>query len=216
MWTLLSYVVLLDKLIIMDNLRISTLTTKDLKSGPKSGFQLFLAQYSEIGFIYTAIPSFLLSFIGLITGVILFVHKKEYFRCKKQDDLLFGFLLGQMIFYYSFFVIYSNLLFQLVPMVNSLTVTFALFIVYFVGNTGWSLFGITVLEDTGCIGSVYAGMAGFTIAFSLLFDFALMISLIVLIVKKNRKVKVSHERVFSEVKFVEQNSGLDDINVNDF
>ena len=199
----------------MDHLRITTLKAEDLKSIPKSDFQLFLAQYSEIGLIYTAIPSFLLSFIGLITGIILFVHKKQYFKCKNNDDMLFGFLLGQMIFYYSFFVLYSNLVFQLIPKINSLTVTFILFVVYFVTNTGWSLYGITVLEETGCIWSVYAGMAGFTIAFSLLLDLAILISFIVLIVKKRAKVQISHERVFSEAKFVEQNSGLDDMNVND-
>jgi hypothetical protein len=127
-----------------------------------------------------------------------------------------------MIFYYSFLVIYSNLLFQLVPKAHNLTVTFGLFTTYFITNTGWSFFGISALNETGCPDSVYAGMSAFTISFSLLFDLMLLVAFIVLTILKKRARKPVHERVMSEIKFVdndvnlaEQNSALDDLNVKD-
>lgn len=193
----------------MEENRVTTLKVENFQAISKSGFEKFLSEYSEIAFIYTAIPTFLLTFIGLLTGVLLFAHKSQYEDCKNSDDTLFGFLLGQMIFYYSFSLIYANLLFQLIPFMSSLTVTFALFVSYFVSNTGWSLWGIDSVSKTGCGDSVYAGMASFTIAFSLLFDLVLVVSFVVLVIKK-RKSQPAQEVGARNSNFKEQNSGIED------
>lgn len=169
----------------MAELKSTTLDVKAPITEEKTAFGRFLVKYSEFIYIYPAVPTFLLGLIGLLTGVILFVHNSEYQDCKNSSDMLFGFLLGQMIFYYSFALIYANTLFQVLPFLHTLTVTFSLFLSYFTLNTGWSLWGISVLIDTGCDGSVYAGMAGFTIAFTLCFDLILLIGFIALIIKKN-------------------------------
>lgn len=193
----------------MGEVRATTLKVENYQATSKSGFEGFLSEYSEIAFIYTAVPTFLLTFIGLLTGVLLFAHKSQYEDCKNSDDTLFGFLLGQMIFYYSFFLIYANMLFQLIPFMKSLTVTFALFVTYFVSNTGWSLWGIDSVSKSGCGDSVYAGMASFTIAFSLLFDLVLVVAFVVLVIKKRRS-QPAQEVDARNSKVKEQNSGIDD------
>jgi hypothetical protein len=193
----------------MEKTRVTTLRVEEIEKPAKSAFEQFLSTYSEIAFIYTAIPSFLLTFIGLLTGILLFVHKSQYDDCKNSDDSLFMFLLGQMIFYYSFLLIYANLLLQLIPLMNNLTVTFVLFVTYFFGNTAWSLWGIDSVVETGCSSSVYAGMASFNIAFTLLFDLALAVSFVVLVVIKRRSQPAVQAEV-REKKFREQNSGIDD------
>ena len=95
-----------------------------------------LEDYSEITFVFTAVPTFLLALIGLLVGILLFVHNAQYQECKTGNDMLYGFLLGQMIFYYSFALIYANLILELIPLISSLTVTFYLYVAYFLLNTG--------------------------------------------------------------------------------
>ena len=193
----------------MEKNRVTTLKVEEQNKPGKSGFEQFLSAYSEIAFIYTAIPSFLLTFIGLLTGILLFVHKGQYEDCKDSDDTLFTFLLGQMIFYYSFLLIYANLLMQLIPFMNNLTVSFVLFMTYFLGNTGWSLWGIDSVLKTGCGSSVYAGMAGFNIAFTLLFDAVLAVSFVVLVIIKRRSQPAVQAGVRDQ-RLKEQNSGIGD------
>lgn len=173
--------------------RISTLKVADLKVVQKTKFVKFLSEYSEIAFIYTAIPAFLLMIIGQITGILIFVHRNEYYRCKNDTDMLWGFLIGQMIFYYSFTILYANLLFQLIPYLNNLTASFVSVSAYFIFSTIWSLWGIDVLVQTGCTDSVYSGVASFTISFTLLFDLALGISFIVLLIKKRKSFPVQKD-----------------------
>ena len=173
--------------------RISTLKVADLKTDQKTQFEKFLSQYSEIAFIYTAIPTFLLMIIGQITGIFIFVHRNEYYRCKNDSDMLLGFLIGQMIFFYSFTILYANLLFQLIPYLNSLTASFISVSAYFLSNTIWSLWGIDVLVQTGCTDSVYYGIASFTITFTLLLDLALGISFVVLLIKKRKSSRAQQD-----------------------
>lgn len=190
----------------MDNDSKSSKTTQK-----KSKFELFLSTYSEIVFLYTSLPTFILNFLGLVTGILLFVHKSEYYSCKSSDDPLFALLLGQLIFYYGFFIIYSNLLFQLIPALNTLTVTFALFLTYFILCSIFNLWGISALSATECQDSVYAGMAGFNISFNFIFDLALLLSFIALAIK-NRKIPEIKPTplVLSEERFVEQPSAIED------
>jgi hypothetical protein len=155
---------------------------------PKNKLVKFLEETSEITFIYTAVPTLMLALIGLLTGIILFVHNAQYQDCKTAEDMLYGFLLGQMIFYYSFALIYANLLLQLIPYLNDLSLTFALYSIYFTCNTGWSLWGIDVLTVTGCPHSVYYGMAGFTIAFTFAFDLVLIVGAAIMVIRKRLNV----------------------------
>lgn len=180
-------------------------------SQSRSAFEEFLSRFSEIIYIYTSIPAFILTFLGLLTGILLFVHKSEYYDCKSSTDPLFALLLGQLIFYYSFLIIYSNLLFQLIPFLNTLTVTFTIFITYFILCLIFSLWGISAINSTNCSDSVYAGMAAFNISFNLLFDLSLFISFIALVIKK-RKISETKPtpQVLSQEKLVEQPSALDD------
>jgi hypothetical protein len=208
--------------------RITTLKADDLKNVEKSKFERFLSEYSEIAFIYTAVPAFLLMMVGQITGILLFVHRDEYYNCKNTDDMLMGFLIGQMIFYYSFTIIYANLLFQLVPYLYSLTASFISVSSYFLANTAWSLWGIDVLVETGCDESVYAGIASFTIAFSLMIDLVLAVSFVVLVVLKRRSQPAQQEKEEKEEnkikeqksapgeKEVHDNSGWNEENLDDF
>ena len=117
------------------NTNTSVITSKPAGK-EKNRFEVLLMEYSEITFIYTAVPTFLITLIGLLTGVLIFVHRSQYEDCKKSNDMLFGFLLGQMIFFYYFALIYANLLLQLIPFLQTLTVTFGLFVSYFTLNTG--------------------------------------------------------------------------------
>lgn len=166
----------------------------------RTAFGSFLIEYSEITFVYTAVPTFLLALTGLLTGILLFVHKSEYDDCKKSNDMLFGFLIGQMIFYYSFGLIYANLLFQLVPYLHSLTVTFILFACYFISNAGWTLWGIQVLTVTGCDHSTYYGIASFTIAFTLAFDLSLLVATIVVFFRGRKNNVAPKENAKKSVK----------------
>lgn len=187
--------------------RIATLKVGDLKAIKKSEFEKFLSEYSEIAFIYTAIPTFLLMIIGQITGILIFVHRDEYYGCKNSNDMLLGFLIGQMVFYYSFTIIYANLLFQLVPYFNNLTASFVSVSAYFLSSTIWSLWGIDVLVQTGCSDTVYSNIASFTIAFTLLFDLALGISFVALLIKKRRSLPAQQD---NEHKIREQKSAAGD------
>ena len=177
----------------MDNLNRSTIDDNNKEDKIKyPRFELFLIEYSEIAFIYAAIPTFMKAVIGVITGILLFVHKSQYDDCKKSNDMLFGFLLGQMIFFYYFALVYANLILQLIPYLDRLTIAFGLFISYFFLNTGWTLWGINVLITTGCKNSVYYGIAAFTIAFALSVDLILLIGFIVLFVKKRKTNSVTN------------------------
>lgn len=173
-------------------------------------FGSFLLEYSEVAYIYTAVPTFLLALIGLLTGILLFVHKSQYELCRSSNDMLFGFILGQMIFYYTFALIYSNLLFQLIPYLYSLTGTFILFLCYFISNTGWALWGIQVLTLTSCENSVYYGIGTFTIAFTLAFDMVLLIAVIIISCKKKTAEIVPKPELKPGEKSYENKSSVDD------
>ncbi|OMJ70358.1 hypothetical protein SteCoe_31690 [Stentor coeruleus] len=178
----------------MEGIRIATLRF-DERGRAKNDFEKFLIGYSEVAFVYTAVPTFVLVLIGLLAGVILFFYKDQ---CEgpDQDDELFAFLLGQMIFYYTFALIYANLLFQLIPKMHSLTVTFVLYLVYFTFNTGWSLWGIEVIATPNdCARSkAYWGMSIFMITFTLFVDMLLIIGVIVVALerKKSRVTALSN------------------------
>ncbi|OMJ80722.1 hypothetical protein SteCoe_18974 [Stentor coeruleus] len=174
----------------MEGIRKSTLKFKE-RNRSKKDFENFLIEYSEVAFVYTAVPTFVLVLIGLLAGIILFFYKDQ---CEGKDDEVFAFLLGQMIFYYSFALIYANLLFQLIPNMNSLTVTFALYFVYFGTNTGWSLWGIEVISSpNNCIeNSAYWGMSIFMIAFTLFMDILLICGIIVVYIQR-KKARVAAE-----------------------
>lgn len=182
-----------------------------LDSRSRSAFEEFLSQYSEIIFLYTSIPTFLQTFIGLLTGILLFVHKSDYYNCKSSSDPLFALLLGHLLFYYSFFILYSNLLFQLVPFLTSLSFTFASFLTYFTLSLIFNLWGISALSSTSCSDSVYSGIAGFNITFNLLFILLLIISFTILLIKKRKPSETKPApQVLSQEKLVEQPSALDD------
>lgn len=176
---------------IMEGIRKTTLKF-DERNRPKGDFEIFLIEYSEVAFIYTAVPTFVLVLVGLLAGIVLFFYKDQC-EGNDQDNEIFAFLLGQIIFYYSFALIYANLLFQLIPNMHSLTVTFALYLVYFASNTGWSLWGIEVVSSpSDCAeSSAYWGMSIFMIAFTLFMDLLLIIGiLIVYIQRKKSRVAV--------------------------
>lgn len=174
----------------MEGIRKTTLRL-DERGQAKHNFEKFLIEYSEVAFVYTAVPTFVLVLIGLLAGVILFFYRDQ---CEgpDQDDELFAFLLGQMIFYYTFALIYANLLFQLIPKMHSLTATFALYLVYFTLNTGWSLWGIEIVAaPNDCAKSkAYWGMSIFMISFTLLVD-VLMVIGVVIVALQRRKARVA-------------------------
>ncbi|OMJ68607.1 hypothetical protein SteCoe_33889 [Stentor coeruleus] len=194
----------------MEGIRNVTLRF-DLRGQAKGNFEKFLIEYSEVAFVYTAVPTFVLVLIGLLAGVILFFYRDQC-EGSDQDDELFAFLLGQMIFYYVFALIYANLLFQLIPKMHSLTATFILYLIYFTFNTGWSFWGIEVVASPNdCARSkAYWGMSIFMIAFTLFVDVLLVIGVVVVALQKKKARVATHNDEKNQESPALDKSSVDD------
>lgn len=120
-------------------------------SSSYSRFYEALNQRSEIYYVYAGIPTILMFFLSIVTAAVLHTNREEYFDCKADEDYLYGYLLGEIIFTYVFVLYYANLVTEIIKPLCNLVVTFVFFLLFMISNSGWALWGIDVMINTNCV-----------------------------------------------------------------
>ena len=124
-----------------------------------SALESWLANKSEIFYVYPAVPVFFMFILAMLTGVVLSTSRDDYHDCKDNDDWLWEYLLGQVILYYLFILAYGNTVFELVPVLRSLTFNFIFVIVFLVVSLGWAVAGMVLIMNSECKGNLYFSIA---------------------------------------------------------
>lgn len=59
-----------------------------------SKLETWLANKSEVFYVYPAIPTFFMFILSMLTGVVLSTSKDDYHDCADSEDWLWEYLLG--------------------------------------------------------------------------------------------------------------------------
>jgi hypothetical protein len=153
----------------------------------KTPFGKFLNQKSEFFFIYPGVPAVLMFFSAIITSAVIHDDRDDYDDCKSDFDLLWGFLLGQIVLFYIFLLSYANLVLEMIRFISDLRFYLVFFIIYCFLNTAWTVIGIYYVLDSDCDfdDTYYTLMAWINIGLFSLFLLIMIIAGLVVLCKKS-------------------------------
>ncbi|CAG9311692.1 unnamed protein product [Blepharisma stoltei] len=131
-------------------------------------FERKLESKSEIFYLFPALPSFVLFVASMFTAVIIFTNYSEFYDCSSANNELWEFLLGEMIAYYTYIIIYANVLLSVFPILKRISVTLLLMICTILFMIAWNIYGIYAISRSSCEDTVYYSLSAVLIALTFL------------------------------------------------